>query len=550
MGVIFYQTIPVFSLSNPGKLLINNLDLENTLLERIVSKMKIHKEIFLRFIKSIRRISLPYRLVFIATGLASTIWFLFRVIPKPSRASYPCMRAAAPIMSGFILYLLGLSMSVFSFKLAWKKIHNANYFPALLLILAGTILGSFVLLRPHKSALARSTVTEVYHPSNEPMGNGKGIFPGRVVWSWNPEATNADCDGSYNGDGIFDEDDNVYFLRKNNNQEVINQMLSDALKQLSGQGTDSLSWDALFRHFNLSEKNKSDQGYGPGEIIHIKTNATSTWGSPVDASKNQYWGMYSLELDNIETSWAARPDIAETNPHVVLALLQQLVDIYGIPQEQIYVGDPMKNIYKHCYELWHDEFPDIKYLGNDLIQDYAGLDLQSLGRTPVEESEGEVIYYSDKGAVMTGAISDKVYKITENADYLINVPTLKAHALAGITISAKNHFGTHTRKSAEHLHPGLTPAKGGTGGRNEYGHYRVQVDLMAHEKIGGNTLLVLVDGLYAGPEATSPPDKWDSSPFNGDWTSSLLLSQDQVALESVCFDFLRNEYTGNPSENL
>jgi hypothetical protein len=452
------------------------------------------------------------------------------------------MRAAAPFMSGFVLYLLGLSASIVSFKYARAKIRDAKYLPAGILLVTGFIAGSLVLIKPDKKVSARSLTAEVIHPSNEPVGEGKGIFPGRVVWAWDPFATNENCNGNTNGDGIYDENDNAYFMPQNNDQDRIDNMLSNALKQLSGQSTDSLAWDAIFRHFNREEKNKSDIGYTDGEVIHIKTNATSTWGSPSDASQNQLWGMYSFDLEKIETSWAGRPDIAETNPHVVLALLRQLVSFYGIPQDKIYVGDPMKNIYKHCYELWHNEFPGINYMGNDQISDYAGLDLQTLGRIPVELSSEDVIYYSDKGSVMTGAIKDKVYTVTQDADYLINVPSLKAHALAGITLSAKNHFGTHTRNSAEHLHDGLTPSDGGTGGRNEYGHYRVQVDLMAHEKIGGNTMLVLVDGLYAGPEATSPPDKWQSTPFNGDWTSSLFLSQDQVALESVCFDFLRTEY--------
>jgi hypothetical protein len=41
-------------------------------------------------------------------GASATLWFLIRVIPKPSRARYPCMQAAAPIMSTFVIYLLGL----------------------------------------------------------------------------------------------------------------------------------------------------------------------------------------------------------------------------------------------------------------------------------------------------------------------------------------------------------------------------------------------------------------------------------------------------------
>src|ERR1022692_2806385 len=44
----------------------------------------------------------------ILAGLASLVWFLVRVIPKPSRAFYPCQRAAAPLASGFVIYLVAL----------------------------------------------------------------------------------------------------------------------------------------------------------------------------------------------------------------------------------------------------------------------------------------------------------------------------------------------------------------------------------------------------------------------------------------------------------
>ncbi|MCK4294668.1 MAG: SMP-30/gluconolactonase/LRE family protein [Planctomycetes bacterium] len=38
------------------------------------------------------------------------------------------------------------------------------------------------------------------------------------------------------------------------------------------------------------------------------------------------------------------------------------------------------------------------------------------------------------------------------------------------------------------------------------------------------------------------PRRWKSHPFNGDWTSSLFASQDPVAIDSVGFDFLHEEY--------
>jgi hypothetical protein len=33
---------------------------------------------------------------FLAAGLLALAWFLIRVLPKPSRATYPCQRAAFP----------------------------------------------------------------------------------------------------------------------------------------------------------------------------------------------------------------------------------------------------------------------------------------------------------------------------------------------------------------------------------------------------------------------------------------------------------------------
>jgi hypothetical protein len=79
--------------------------------------------------------------------------------------------------------------------------------------------------------------------------------------------------------------------------------------------------------------------------------------------------------------------------------------------------------------------------------------------------------------------------------------------------------------------------------RDGYELYRVLVDLMGHEKLGGNTMLNVVDGLWGGPGANLRPVKFKMAPFNNDWPSSIFMSQDQVALESVCYDFLKAEFT-------
>ena len=73
---------------------------------------------------------------------------------------------------------------------------------------------------------------------------------------------------------------------------------------------------------------------------------------------------------------------------------------------------------------------------------------------------------------------------------------------------------------------------------------------MGSKYLGRNTLISIVDGLWGGTEATETPIKWKMAPFNDDWPNSIFVSQDQVALESVCFDFVRNEATvGSPEWN-
>ncbi len=78
------------------------------------------------------------------------------------------------------------------------------------------------------------------------------------------------------------------------------------------------------------------------------------------------------------------------------------------------------------------------------------------------------------------------------------------------------------------------------------GHYRSIVDLMGSKNLGGKTLLCLIDGLFGGYYWDSHPYPWKMPPFwdgtNGDWPSSLFVSQDQVAIDSVAYDFLLNEW--------
>jgi len=165
------------------------------------------------------------------------------------------------------------------------------------------------------------------------------------------------------------------------------------------------------------------------------------------------------------------------------------------------------------------------------------------GRTLIVPTSNDLLFYSDKTQ------KDKLYYVIEKADYLINAANLKPHFTAGISLTAKNHFGSQARATANHLHYSLVATRS-TASNGGYHKYRVLVDLMGSKYLGQNTLLYMVDGLFGGGASeTRGPVKYFMPPFNNDWCNSIFLSQDQVALESVCFDFLRTEWNGINKHN-
>ncbi|MDZ7288352.1 MAG: DUF362 domain-containing protein [candidate division KSB1 bacterium] len=451
------------------------------------------------------------RLLFPFIGIASLLWFLIRVIPKPSRATYPCMKVAAPIASSFVIWLIGLVTSSLAFAKARQTWRQSRYWIAGTFAVLGLIGMLWTTTAPNKPVQA--SYSDFVPEPNQPIGTAKGIFPGRVVWVWNPDATNENCNPASYG--------HSWFMPENNNQVVIDKMLSDGIKALTGASTDAAAWDAIFK-FHNQERGKGNVGYQKGEKIFIKTNATSSWSGnfstrDLSAVNNFYYG------------------VAETSPELVLSVLRQLVNVVGVAQSDIYIGDPIKHIYKHAFDLWQPEFPNVHYMDFS----YGA----EKNREKFAFTNAPTISYSDRGTVMTSAGSDNLCTLFETCEYLINIPTLKGHARAGITMFAKNHFGSQSRSSAAHLHEGLVDPNQNNPYRQGFGLYRVQVDLMGHKWLGGKLLFCLMDALFAGPEAVARPTKWQITPFKDDWTSSIFLSQDPVAIESVGYDFLRAEYT-------
>ncbi len=80
------------------------------------------------------------RVFFPLIGLLALVWFLLRVVPKPSRAAYPCQQVAMPLASGFVLWLAGMTTASLAFRSAQGRLRQARYVSgglALLIALVG-----------------------------------------------------------------------------------------------------------------------------------------------------------------------------------------------------------------------------------------------------------------------------------------------------------------------------------------------------------------------------------------------------------------------------
>jgi gluconolactonase len=439
--------------------------------------------------------------IFPIAGLLSLIWFLIRVLPKPSRATYPCQRVAFPLASGFIAWVLGLVGSGAALKKAKLNFSRRRYILGLICVAVsvGAIWLAF-------AATGEKLLLAEPQPANQPTGVAKGIHPGRVVWVHDPDAT----DWKGPGDGHPWESSHTNPVR-------VRQMMSKALRELTGEGTDTAAWDKLFRYFNKTH-GKGDAGYKRGEKIVIKVNFVGFIWTHGGVTPGNY---------NLET----KRDYMNTSPQMLIALLRQLVNTVGVKESDIAIFDSLAYFANEYYDIFRKEFPNLRCI------DHTG----KFGRIKSKESSVR-LYWSCNPK---GNKPDYAPVCFAEADYIINFANLKAHTGAGVTLCAKNHYGSLIRWPAQKgyfdMHKNAFAKKTGI--------YRPLVDLMGHSHIGGKTVLYLIDGLFCGIhpiDMDRGPRRWKSYPFNGDWTSSLLASQDPVAIDSVGFDFLRAEYEEHP----
>ncbi len=432
---------------------------------------------------------IPFRkLLWPILGLMALAWFCARTFTKPSRLSYPCQQAAAPIAAGFVFWLAGLFASAKLFrasKTLWREQKLAASMALLGAVAVLVAMGSINGMQPRAQTDGTTTGRFVAKDKpNSPIGVARGIMPGRVSWIRDPNAIH------YNGTGSWPEDSNF-------NQGLLDNMLRRVVISVPG-GTDlRKSWDSLFISNNRS-RGRGARGYTPGEMIAIKINLND------DGSTK----------------------LIDQTPQLVKSLLRQLVDTLGVEQSDILLYDARRlsgagTLKRIC----RPEFPKVRY--NKISHpDGDWVDTLKFSDPKIDKS------------------ADFMPRWVAEADYLINFAVLKRHTTpetpwtdevgqAGISVTGKNHFGS--LRDCVPLHPFIRDWY--TGDKT----YNAVVDLMSGEILHDKTVLYLVDALFTGDKHNSGLVKWKMAPFNGNYPASVFAGQDQVAIESVSLDFLNAE---------
>jgi uncharacterized protein (DUF362 family) len=296
----------------------------------------------------------------------------------------------------------------------------------------------------------------------------------RVVHTHSDAATHWDYVSGWYGDYV--------------NQSVVDTLTDRGVIELTGTVTRADAWRALL------------PAYAAGQIVAIKIN-----------------------LNN--ASCGSSDQVIDALPQPLNAVIRGLKEI-GVAESNIRVYDVTNG--------WHSgEMPDRLVAKVTALYPNVQFHAHEPGcSTALGYSSTERIHF----AVPAGrAISDRpICNALVQAAYLINMPIMKKHGMAGVTLGFKNHFGSFEQCELVHWAVDL-------GDGDYLPTYSGLVDIYKNAHFGHKTVLTIGDGLYGArvDNYSEIPSPWPT--FGNRSPNSLFFSRDPVAIDCVMYDLLEAE---------
>ena len=445
--------------------------------------------------------------------MLSLFWLMVKTGRRPSRIHYPCQQTALANVSIFLIppaallcYRIG---SIFSRCQGRRRLFRYCILTAFALILG---LSAFLGLRVYKMHQAEQFYQNLR--SHEPFGEytpaalgaAAGTLltvphamalpsPHRVVsvhdanaTSWTFPCTESGPCAEYYGDDAYVD------------QTVVDNMVATGLKVLTGETSLTGAWQKIL------------PDYQTGEIIAIKVNFNDSI------------------MGGGSSGYADNDAYVDALPQIINSIVSGLVE-KGVRQPDIWVYDASRYITdRFRARIAHEDIQYFDRHGNSASVQAATFD-----------STDPTATVDFSGTSYSG--NHRVADILVEADYLINVPIMKRHGGAGITLALKNHLGSidgfYTGGHTMHQYFYL-------GGSEYESNNNPIVNINSNLHIKDKTVLIVGDALYGGWRSNNtPPERWDS--YSGDSPNMLFFAGDPVAIDSVMFDYLDREGHVNPA---
>ena len=266
-------------------------------------------------------------------------------------------------------------------------------------------------------------------------------------------------------------------------QSVVNEMVDRGVMELAGTSLADDAWRALIPDYSL------------GEAVAIKVNLNNSHAC----------GDSDTAIDALI--------------HPVNAVVRGLQQI-GVAEEDVWVYDAVRKIPDRF--VTGCLYPNVQFFGGCH---------QSPGWSS-DDPDAIVRFNPSSGAAPSPR---RIPDLLVEATHLINMPIVKRHSCAGVTLGFKNHMGTIERPKGLHEH--ICP-----GGDHFRTWYSPLVDIYENPHVGAKTVLTIGDGLFGAlKNESAAPSPWTT--FGDSAPNSLFFATDPVALDSVMYDLLATEAT-------
>ncbi|MCS6839944.1 MAG: DUF362 domain-containing protein [Roseiflexus sp.] len=329
---------------------------------------------------------------------------------------------------------------------------------------------------PSATATPSPTVTPSSTATPSPTATSVPLLRGHVVHTYHPRATSWDFARGWYGDSV--------------DARIVADMVDEGVTRLTRTTTRADAWAALLPN------------YQPGQMIGIKVSLNNA----------------AREDDDNEIDALMDP---------INAIIRGLLEI-GVPEQNIWIFDvthgdhpgiiPLR-FKRRCaypqvkFASYQDEHPELGFSAIEKVRFNTPPDIAPLPDLPFCNA-------------------------LVNVHYLINMPIMKRHVGAGISLGFKNHFGSIDRCNLLHRYTDI-------GADYFSDRYSPLVDINGHPQIRQKTILTIGDGLFGNPvNNISAPSRWRT--FGNTAPNSLFFSRDPVAIDCVMADFLRTESGETP----